>query len=79
MEQFLLFLPAIFCPVGMGLLMWLMMRGGKNNGGGTAAEKEAELADLRAQLEALRPAPNRDLGPLDVLKQAPHPGGAPSA
>lgn len=79
MEQFLIFLPAIVCPVGMGLLMWLMMRGGKNDRGGTPAEKEAELADLRAQLEALRPAPNRGPGPLDIRKQAARPGGTPSA
>ncbi|GAB3033778.1 hypothetical protein GCM10027052_08980 [Parafrigoribacterium mesophilum] len=56
MEQLLYILPALACPVGMGLMMWFMMRGhGKPQTGTPAQEKE--LADLRAQVEALRAQP----------------------
>lgn len=56
MEQFLYILPALACPVGMGLMMWLMMRGRSKPQTGTPAQ-EQELAALRAQVDALRPEP----------------------
>lgn len=76
-------LAALACPVGMGVMMWLMMRGGRHNqqmgqppmpmgssfasGGpfGFEAEREAELARMRAEIDQLRAAQaERDAGPI---------------
>ncbi|MBA2638474.1 MAG: hypothetical protein H0U77_00445 [Nocardioidaceae bacterium] len=54
------------CPVGMGLMMWFMMRGGKRSGVSIPAERsvhrsgsDAEVAALRAEVDQLR-AQHRD-------------------
>ena len=57
-------LAALACPVGMGLMMWMMMRAGRQTGHlppaqRTPAETDAELAGLRAELDELR-AETRD-------------------
>ena len=75
MEQFLLFLPALACPVGMGLMMWLMMGGRGTSEKAATPDQEQELARLRAQIEALRPGP----AAFDERHPAPHPGGNPAA
>lgn len=75
MEQFLLFLPALACPVGMGLMMWLMMRSRGPGEKAATPDQEQELAGLRAQIEALRPAPAGS----ENRHAAPHPGGNPAA
>ncbi|KRE60533.1 hypothetical protein ASG92_21510 [Arthrobacter sp. Soil736] len=75
MEQFLLFLPALACPVGMGLMMWLMMRGHGRGGQPATPDQEQELARLRSEIEALRAAPV----PFDERHPAPRPGGNPAA
>ncbi len=64
MQQLLYILPALICPVGMGLMMWLMMRGHGKAQGSTPSQ-EQELAALRAQVEALRaePAPFEERHP----------------
>jgi hypothetical protein len=55
MQHLLYVLPALACPVGMGAVMWLMMRPGRKNpvGPGSTAQ-ELELADLRSQIADLR-------------------------
>jgi len=55
------------CPVGMGLMMWLMMRGNKAQAPqGTPAGTDAEIAALRAELDQLRAAQrDRDAVPTD--------------
>lgn len=55
MEQLLYILPALACPVGMGLMMWFMMRGRGHGSAAGTPEQEQELAQLRAQVQALRP------------------------
>jgi hypothetical protein len=56
MPEALLSLAVLACPVGMGLMMWLMMRGsGKQQHEGASAQ-DAEIAGLRAELDQLRAA-----------------------
>lgn len=64
MSELLLLLALLACPVGMGVMMWFMMRGmgGKQNAatstsaqdGGPVAEAELEL--LRHEVDQLRAA-----------------------
>lgn len=59
-------LAALACPVGMGAMMWFMMRGGRAGqpmgqpqtpaGSGPEPGKEAELARLRAEIDQLKAA-----------------------
>lgn len=58
MNNLLYLLPVLACPVGMGLMMWFMMRGkrpaaGPSDRAPTAAQDQ-ELARLRKEVEALR-------------------------
>lgn len=55
MEQLVLVVAVLVCPVGMGLMMWFMMRARSERP--ATPDQEQELARLRAQIEALRPAP----------------------
>jgi hypothetical protein len=55
MPESLSALLVLACPVGMGLMMWLMMRGGRR--ASTAApDHDSEIAQLRAEVERLRAA-----------------------
>ncbi len=54
-------LAALACPVGMGVMMWVMMRGGKQMGqppmpmdSSTDSARETELARMRAEIDELR-------------------------
>lgn len=51
-------LAVLACPVGMGVMMWLMMRPGKKQAdtGTLSPASEAEVAQLRAELDELRAA-----------------------
>ncbi|MBT2450393.1 hypothetical protein J7F03_25615 [Streptomyces sp. ISL-43] len=59
MDKLLYLLPLLACPIGMGLMMWFMMRSKHPD---TAqppqttptAEQEQELIRLRKEVEALR-------------------------
>ncbi|SBW28744.1 hypothetical protein FDG2_5939 [Candidatus Protofrankia californiensis] len=61
MDSLLYALPALACPVGMGVMMWLMMRGGRRptQAPPTAPDwqpdpRETELARLREEIQHLR-------------------------
>lgn len=65
MEKLLYLLPALGCPVGMGAMMWFMMRSGKSGRAGRAAQpgtivppatQDQEIAALRAEVDQLRAA-----------------------
>ncbi len=51
-------LAILACPVGMGLMMWFMMRGNKQSTppGSTPPDAGAELARLRAEIDQLQAA-----------------------
>ncbi|WP_328747218.1 hypothetical protein OHT57_16795 [Streptomyces sp. NBC_00285] len=53
MENLLYILPALACPVGMGLMMWFMMRPHHGAQTGPSADRQ-ELARLRKEIDALR-------------------------
>ena len=46
-------LPFVACPVGMGLMMYFMMRGGHNDSGEPAPTAD-EVARLRAEVDQLK-------------------------
>jgi hypothetical protein len=50
------------CPVGMGLLMWLMMRGSGKQQHERPSAQDAEIAGLRAELDQLRAAQRERAG-----------------
>ncbi len=57
MESLLLTLLVLACPVGMGLMMWLMMRGQHKETATeqpTAPRAEHDIAELRLEIERLK-------------------------
>ncbi|MET8681957.1 hypothetical protein ABZW18_31355 [Streptomyces sp. NPDC004647] len=64
MDQLLYLLPALACPVGMGLMMWFMMRSRRSDAHQSpntapTAEQEQELLRLRKEVDALRAGTGR--------------------
>jgi hypothetical protein len=65
MGQLFFGLVLLACPVGMGLMMWFMMRGTKSGAAETShadAPPSPELARLQAEVDQLKAA-ERDRGP----------------
>lgn len=56
MSEALYALALLACPVGMGLMMWLMMRGSKSSPAQETPLDEAEMVKLRAEVDQLRAA-----------------------
>lgn len=58
MEALLLGLLVLVCPVGMGVMMWMMMRGSRAHESGSPGDQSAaaEVARLRAEVDQLRAA-----------------------
>jgi hypothetical protein len=54
MQSVLLGLAALVCPVGMGLMMWLMMRGHDPSATSTAGATSQQVDELRAEIERLK-------------------------
>lgn len=58
MNSVLLGIAALACPVGMGLMMWMMMRGQRGQHGDGAStgdsDEQRELAQLRAEIDQLK-------------------------
>jgi hypothetical protein len=54
MSEALYALALLACPVGMGAMMWFMMRGSKSSPTQAKPAEEAELAKLRAEVDQLR-------------------------
>ena len=52
MQGLFLGVAVLACPVGMGLMMWLMMRGQNKRGGDTDGQQQ--VAQLRAEIDELR-------------------------
>jgi hypothetical protein len=53
MSELFYSLAVLACPLGMGAMMWFMMRG-KRSGPQPAHLNEAELADMRTEIDRLR-------------------------
>jgi hypothetical protein len=76
MKELLYSLPLLACPVGMGLMMWFMMRGKKEPQPRTGAPSpdagtDAQIASLRAELDQLRAGQRDVAAPADrTLRQA---------
>lgn len=64
-------LAVLACPVGMGVMMWAMMRGGHRPSQGAATPDDSDLAALRADVEQLRDAQR---GPTSRVPPAPGTG-----
>ena len=55
MQSLLLGVAVLACPVGMGLMMWMMMRDdSKDTGGSQDPSWQREVQALRAEIEQLK-------------------------
>ena len=55
MQSLLLGVAVLACPVGMGLMMWMMMRGqSKDTAGSEDDSRQQEVQALRAEIERLK-------------------------
>lgn len=54
MPEVLYPLVVLACPIGMGLMMWMMMRGGDKHQPDAASSTSEEIAMLRNEVERLR-------------------------
>lgn len=62
MSELFYSLAILACPVGMGLMMWFMMRG-MDKAPAVAPAQDAELARMRAEIDQLRAAERRSTTP----------------
>ena len=70
MSESLYALALLACPVGMGVMMWMMMRGHQRRP--TQVEEtdhEAELIRLRGEIDQLRARQDESNGPRRTISQ----------
>ncbi|MGH3775972.1 MAG: hypothetical protein ACRDRR_09615 [Pseudonocardiaceae bacterium] len=53
MESYLYGVALLACPIGMGLMMWMMMRG-KHTSGGDRSGGQEQAAALRAEIDQFK-------------------------
>ncbi len=70
MSQLFPYLLILVCPVSMGLMMWLMMRGM-----GQGKQTDPRVAELQSQVNELRSAAARDRQP-DATERIAEPSAA---
>jgi hypothetical protein len=73
MRDLLYILPALACPVGMGAMMWLMMRPGRTTEAKTGAQPGSpqDVAALRQEIAGLRAGLNRRSGHAPAAERMP--------
>ncbi len=70
MPQSLYPLALLACPVGMGLMMWLMMRGDKDETPhDRVPSKQDDVTRLQAEVDALRAEVGSQRGETERLRQ----------
>jgi hypothetical protein len=55
MDSLLLAAAVLACPVGMGLMMWMMMRGNNNADSTSTGDKQREVAHCAPRSKRSRP------------------------
>jgi hypothetical protein len=58
MDQLLLAAAVLACPVGMGLMTWMMMRGNHD----TNSAEQREIRRLQAEIDELKSAREHNIG-----------------
>jgi len=66
MQYILSLLPLLACPVGMGLMIWLMMRGNKQDQAPQRTDQLPTASAYRTPVEATQESPRRN-SPLQML------------
>ncbi|MFF8904797.1 hypothetical protein [Streptomyces olivaceoviridis] len=71
MRDLLYVLPALACPVGMGVMMWLMMRPNRSMGAKTGAQpsSQQDVSALREEIAGLRAELNRRSGQVPAAER----------
>jgi uncharacterized protein HemX len=54
MQALFLGVAALACPVGMGAMMWMMMRGKNNTTAPADSQSQQQVDQLRTEIEALK-------------------------
>ncbi len=64
MQQLFAYLPVLACPVGMGLMMWMMMRGGGSKQPAASPSQPEPFAPSVPDTASITPAQHAELAQL---------------